>query len=188
MDRSNHYEAAFEGYLQWHRLSYIAVDESRRSFLGEERVKSLDFLVHAEPGRGWLIDVKGRRYPAGTAERPRRVFESWSTRDDVESLSRWAEQFGPGYRALLVFLYDMQPFAPELADGEDLWTWHEHRYLLRAVPVDEYRLWMRERSPRWGTVMLPTAAFRNLARPLHEVLFAAEETSESSQWFADVPF
>ena len=25
MDRSNHYEAAFEAYLQWHRLGYIAV-------------------------------------------------------------------------------------------------------------------------------------------------------------------
>ena len=29
MDRSNHYEAAFEAYLQWHRLCYVAVDERR---------------------------------------------------------------------------------------------------------------------------------------------------------------
>ena len=33
MDRSNHYEAAFEGYLQWHRLCYVGVDESRRSLM-----------------------------------------------------------------------------------------------------------------------------------------------------------
>jgi hypothetical protein len=29
MDRDNPYEAAFESYLQHHRLAYVAVDESR---------------------------------------------------------------------------------------------------------------------------------------------------------------
>jgi hypothetical protein len=43
MDRSNHYEAAFEALLQWHRLSYVAVDETRRAMLGDLRVKNLDF-------------------------------------------------------------------------------------------------------------------------------------------------
>ena len=57
MDRSNHYEAAFEAYLQWHRLCYIAVDETRRSMLGEERIKSLDFIVHGEGGARLLVDV-----------------------------------------------------------------------------------------------------------------------------------
>ena len=35
MDRGNHYEAAFEAYLQWHRHCYVAVDETRRPILGE---------------------------------------------------------------------------------------------------------------------------------------------------------
>ena len=43
MKRSNLYEAAFEAFLQWHRLSYVAVDETRRSMLGDLRVKNLDF-------------------------------------------------------------------------------------------------------------------------------------------------
>ena len=73
MDRANHYEAAFEAYLQWHRLCYVAVDETRRSMLGEERVKSLDFIVHGDGGSRLLVDVKGRRFPGGTAERPRNV-------------------------------------------------------------------------------------------------------------------
>jgi hypothetical protein len=175
MDRSNHYEAAFEGYLQWHRLSYIAVDESRRSFLGEQRVKSLDFIVHVGPGEGWLIDVKGRKYPAGKPERPRRVWESWSTRDDVESLCQWAERFGPGYRPLLVFLYGLQPYAPPLPDGEELWTWHERRYLLRGVSVEAYRAAMRRRSPKWDTVMLPAAEYTRLARPFPEFLHSTAE-------------
>src|SRR5713226_2722006 len=74
MDRSNHYEAAFEAYLQWHRLCYVAVDETRRSMLGEERIKSLDFIVYGERGARLLVDVKGRRFPSGI-KHPRRVWE-----------------------------------------------------------------------------------------------------------------
>ena len=65
MDRGNHYEAAFEAYLRWHRLCYVGVDESRRAMLGDERVKSLDFIVYGERQARLLIDVKGRRYPGG---------------------------------------------------------------------------------------------------------------------------
>src|SRR5437868_5004877 len=75
MDRSNHYEAAFEGYLQWHRLCYVAVDETRRAMLGDLRVKSLDFIVHGPGGARLLVDVKGRRFPTGPGQRPRRVWE-----------------------------------------------------------------------------------------------------------------
>ena len=68
----------------------------------------------------------------------------------------------------------------------DLWLWHDRFYLLRAVPVDEYRRHMRVRSPRWGTVMLPTAAFRELVRPFRE--FVAEKWSTVSyQFSADPP-
>ncbi len=177
MDRSNHYESAFEGYLQWHRLPYIAVDEHRRSFLGERRVKSLDFLVHGPDGTKWLIDVKGRRYPAGRPERPRRTWECWSTRDDIDSLLGWEEQFGLGYRGLLVFMYQWMPYASQSPpDGEDLWTWHGRRYLLRVVPVEEYRHAMRVRSPKWDTVMLSTSDYRRLARPFHSYLGTPAET------------
>src|SRR5205807_5961914 len=69
MDRSNHYEAAFEAYLQWHRLCYVAVDETRRAMLGDASVKSLDFIVHGENDCRLLIDVKGRRFPGGPPER-----------------------------------------------------------------------------------------------------------------------
>jgi hypothetical protein len=59
MNRDNHYEAAFEAYLQWHRLCYVAVDETRRCMLGETRVKSLDFIVHGDAGSR-LVCVPGR--------------------------------------------------------------------------------------------------------------------------------
>ncbi len=52
MDRSNHYEAAFEAYLQEQRLCYVAVDERRRAILGESKVKCLDFIVYGPEGPG----------------------------------------------------------------------------------------------------------------------------------------
>src|SRR5215472_5440774 len=165
MDRGNHYEAAFEAYLQWHRLCYVAVDETRRAALGDLRVKSLDFIVHGEGGARLLVDVKGRRFPTGPADRQRRVWECWSTREDVSGLERWTELFGPGYQGLLVFTYHLLPSVIVSPETEDLWTWRGRRYLLRAVPAEEYRRHMRLRSPKWGTVFLPGAVFRELAQP-----------------------
>ncbi len=167
MKRSNPYEAAFEAYLQEQGLCYVAVDESRRPWLGENPLKSLDFIVFGAEGARLVVDVKGRRFPAGPADRPRRVWESWSTREDVEGLQRWAGLSGPGYRGLLVFAYHLLPGIALPEDTEDVWTFRGRRYLLRGVDVGEYRKHMRVRSPRWGTVSLPRAAFRALVRPLH---------------------
>src|ERR1700693_4591923 len=167
MDRSNHYETAFEAYLQWHGLCYIAVDETRRALFGDTPVKSLDFVVFGDNGNRLVIDVKGRRFPGGKPGRLRRVWECWSTRDDIDGLERWTARFGPGYQGLLVFAYHVLPSVELPADTEDLWTWRGRRYLLRAVAADEYREHMRVRSPRWGTVSLPHAVFRRLVRPIH---------------------
>jgi hypothetical protein len=166
MDRSNHYEAAFEAYLQWHRLCYVAVDETRRSMLGEERIKNLDFIVHGEKGARLLVDVKGRRFPSGT-KHPRRVWECWSTQDDIDGLARWEKVFGPGYQGVLVFAYELLPAVELPDDTDDLWTWRGRRYLLRAIMASDYRRHMRVRSHSWGTVDLPGAKYRALVRPLH---------------------
>jgi hypothetical protein len=167
MKRSNPYEAAFEAYLQEQGLCYVAVDESRRPWLGDSPLKSLDFIVFGAEGARLVVDVKGRRFPAGRAGRQRRVWESWSTREDVEGLERWAGLSGPGYRGVLVFAYHVLASVELPEDTEDVWTFHGRRYLLRGVDVSEYRQCMRVRSPRWGTVALPRAAFRALVRPLH---------------------
>jgi hypothetical protein len=177
MDRSNHYEAAFEAYLQWHRLGYVAVDETRRTMLGEARVKSLDFLLFGEGDARLVVDVKGRRFPAGPRARPRRVWESWSTRADVEGIERWTGMLGPGWQGVLVFAYHLLPMVTVSEDTEDLWTWRGRRYLLRAVAVPDYRRHMRVRSPKWDTVCLAWADFRALVRPLHYFLQGASIAS-----------
>jgi hypothetical protein len=167
MDRSNHYEGAFEAYLQYHRLCYIAVDETRRPILGETPVKSLDFIVFGESGARLVVDVKGRRFPAGRPGKQRRVWECWSTREDIDGLKRWVDLWGPGYQGLLVFSYHVLPSVTLSAATEDLWTWRGRRYLLRAVAVDDYCRHMRVRSPKWGTVTLPRPVYRELVQPLH---------------------
>ncbi len=182
MDRSNHYEAAFEGYLQWHRLCYVAVDEGRRALFGDTPLKSLDFIVYGACGSRLLVDVKGRRFPTGGVKNPRRIWESWSTQDDLTSLAQWCHLFGPGFEGLLVFLYDVQPAVELPEDVEDLWTWRGKRYLLRAVGADDYREHMRVRSPKWGTVALPSAAYRELARPFRHYVKDHREVGD------EVPF
>ncbi len=177
MDRSNHYEAAFEAYLLEHRLCYIGVDETRRSFHGEERVKSLDFIVYGSEGARLLVDVKGRRFPGGRRQ-DRWIWECWSTSEDIEGLERWTGLFGPGYRGLLVFMYHILPEATLPDNLPDCWEWHDRRYLLRAVFADDYRQHMRIRSPRWGTVTLPGSVFRQLARPFQDVVREARPALE----------
>ncbi len=166
MDRNNHYEAAFEAWLQSERLCYVAIDESRRSVLDGGSIKSLDFVVYGPAGARLVVDVKGRRFPSGKAGRQRRVWESWSMREDVDALARWAERFGPGYQGLFVFAYHILPGVVLSDDTEGLFVWRRRRYLLRAVDVEDYRRHLRVRSPRWDTVCLPRAVFRELVRPV----------------------
>jgi hypothetical protein len=168
MDRSNHYEVAFEAYLTAHGLCYVAVDETRRAWWGESSLKSLDFLVLGGEGVRLVVDVKGRRFPAGPPDKPRRVWECWSERQDIDGLDRWAELAGPDYRGLLVFSYLLDESVELPPHTPDLFAFRGRRYLFRAVPVSEYRRHMRTRSPRWDTVTLPKAAFRALARPLRD--------------------
>jgi len=168
MDRTNHYELAFESFLQARRLCYVAVDETRRALLGDVPVKSLDFMVFGRDGARLVVDVKGRRFPGGTPKNPRRVWESWSFRDDVDGLQRWADLAGPGYRGLLVFSYQLHHKVEMDERTADLYCFRGRRYLFRAVEVRDYRKHMRVRSPRWGTVCLPLSVFRAVVRPLSD--------------------
>lgn len=170
MDRANHYESAFENYLQTNRICYVAVDEQRRSSLDGEPVKSLDFILYGENGLRYVVDIKGRKFPSGTREKPRQVWECWSTLADIDGLDRWAQMSGPSFQGLLVFVYQVGDGIEFPRDIPDLWTFREHRYLARAVLASDYRAAMKVRSPRWGTVDLPGKIFRSLVRPLVDFL------------------
>jgi hypothetical protein len=164
MDRSNPYEAAFEAFLKEQGLCYVAVDETRRAVLGDVPVKNLDFIVLGPTGAKLLVDVKGRKFPGGPPDRPRYVWESWATQEDVNGLTHWQALFGADYQPLFVFMYRVLPTVT-LGDTPDVWRYKDDTYLFRAVTLDDYRKHMRVRSPKWGTVNLPRGKFEEIARP-----------------------
>jgi hypothetical protein len=170
----NHYERSFAAMLRHRGITHVPVEEKRRSVIDGTPVKSLDFLVLGEGGRWFVTDVKGRRFPGGPPGKPRRVLECWSTLDDVDGLERWANRFGGGCEGLLVFPYLVDPQITEECGWGDAWEHEGRHYRVLAVRVTEYRQHMRVRSPRWGTVDLPAAAYRSLVRPLSYFTGAGE--------------
>lgn len=177
MKSDNRYEAAFAAYLRDRGVGFVGVDEAKRTVLADGDVKSLDFIV-VDVAR-LVIDVKGRKFPGGKPEKPRRVWETWSTQEDVDGLARWAKTFGPGFRGVLAFVYRIQ--APyELPEGTaDVFEHRETKYLMRGVDLETYREAMVRRSPKWGTVHLPKEAFRRAVRPFGAFLAAAPEPQPS---------
>jgi hypothetical protein len=183
MNRDNHYEAAFEAYLRAKGVGFVAVDEARRTLLDDAEVKSLDFIVVGPNDARLVVDVKGRRFPGGTAERPVKAWQNWSTLEDVDGLERWAVVLGPWFRGVLAFVYHIVPPFALPADTPDAFAFHHSTYLIRAVAVADYRQEMRQRSRRWGTVHLSAESFRRLVRPFSE--FLKEGDPQMTQIHAD---
>jgi hypothetical protein len=177
-NRDNHYEAAFEAYLRSRGVPYVAVDEAKRSVLSDGgSIKSLDFIVSAPGGTTWLVDVKGRRFPAG--EDQKQYWKNWSTRDDLDSLAQWERLFGEAFQGLFVFAYDVLGDRAPLP-AEQLFEFRGSLYGFVAVRLADYADNAHQISPRWDTVAMPTADFRRVARPLEELLglSGTEETGE----------
>ena len=173
--RDDHYEAAFEEYLRWRGVPYVAVDESRRSLLAEgESLKSLDFIVSSSGGTSWLVDVKGRRFPSGSAGK--QYWKNWSTHDDLESLTRWEAIFGAGFRGLLVFAYNIVGDRAPLAK-EQLFEHRGALYAFLGLPLCDYVAHCRRISIRWDTVSMPAADFRRLAKHVDEFLLGESPTA-----------
>jgi len=165
--RENHYEAAFEALLRGRRIPYVAVDERRRALWGDRSLKSLDYIVSPSGGPcSYLVDIKGRRFPGGG-----QFWRNWTTSDDLCSLTRWSELFGPGFVCLLVFAYQVvgrrAPVPPEelLVHGGRL-------YGFVGMRLDHYAAAARRISPKWDTVAMPTGDFRRRAQPVLSLLTA----------------
>jgi hypothetical protein len=167
--RDNHYEAAFEAWLRMLRVPYVAVDEARRSAaplpsLGERTIKSLDFIVSPPScGRSWLVDVKGRQFPTAGKQ----YWRNWSTADELESLASWEELFNSRSTGLLVFAYNVIGIHGPLP-AEELFVYRDRLYGFVAIRLEHYASFAKPLSARWGTVSMPTAKFRSLARSARE--------------------
>lgn len=175
MQRRYHYEQAFENYLRTRRIPYVAVDEARKALIPDRggsweafvspggSLKSFDFVIYGADSN-LLVECKGRKLPrkrSGTSTR----LENWVTRDDLESLSRWEGLFGSGFEAVFVFVYWCDDLPPD-ALFEEIVTHDGRWYSLRAVRVRDYAQAAKQRSPRWGTVNVPTRIFDQISGPL----------------------
>jgi hypothetical protein len=170
MKRDNHYEAAFEWFLRDRGIAVVPVVEARRSYLDEDEVKSPDFIVVGPRNGRLVVDVKGRQFPSRSAGHLCRTWQNWSTAGDVDGLTRWSGRFGDGFQGVLAFVYHILPAVALPDQTPDLFEFRGRLYLARGVPVEEYRLHMKSRSPRWSTVDLSTSDFRRLVRPFSEFL------------------
>lgn len=170
-NRENPYEAAFEEFLRARKIPYVAVDEAKRSLLGDGSLKSLDFIVSIAGGTSWLVDVKGRRFPTASGE-GNQYWKNWSTRDDLRSLAAWQRLFGGNFQGLLVFAYDVIGDRAPLP-AEQLFEYRGALYGFIGLRLEDYAFHARPISTAWDTVAMPTAIFRQLAVPFESLLAPA---------------
>ena len=159
-DRTLHYEAAFEAFLRERGIPCVAVDEAKKALFANAKLKSFDFVVYSKTGPNLLVDVKGRQARESAS---RKSFETWTTEQDVNDLAQWEQVFGEGYKAVLAFIYWIDP---PLMPEPGMYSHRGRWYLLMGIDLAEYRNHMRRRSVKWETVALPAEHFRLLARPI----------------------
>jgi hypothetical protein len=128
--------------------------------------------------------IAGDSKPARIAGEPRRsghLWENWATKDDLDSLLRWQEVFGDGFRAMLVFAYELvnartddeQTALPESHDAVrrgGVFPFRDRVYSFFGVWADEYKTAMHARSQSWETVSVPSREYRDLRIPVAELL------------------
>lgn len=161
------YEAAFEDYLRGQQIPYVAVDEAKRAAFRDAKLKSFDFIVYSARGTNWLVDIKGRRWAVRRGN-GRPTWENWATEADLDGLEQWQQVFGSGFAALLVFAYRLD--AGGDPPVEVVHVFRGKRYVFAGVAVTDYRTEARTRSPKWGTVSVPVAAFARHVRPIADWL------------------
>lgn len=172
---SRHYERAFESLLRSLDLPYLKVDDARRALLPQgarlehpagASLKTFDHVVYGR--RSLLVEVKGRKGPCPARLHKAPRFENWTTRDDLQSLLAWERLFGEGFLAALAFVYAFEE-PPTLAadrrvlEQDGLW------FVVLAAPARDYMEHARTRSPRWGTVSVPTERFRQISTEIDQL-------------------
>ncbi len=164
----NHYERAFENWLRDNRIQYVAVDEQKRATFANSRIKSFDFLLYPPNGQIIIAEVKGRKFK-GDSFAKLTGLECWVTTEDIDGLTGWQQVFGPDHQAIFVFAYKVDNIDVDF-DGREFYDYSRNRYVFFCVKLDNYRKFMKRRSPKWQTVTLPADKFRKCAVQMQAIL------------------
>lgn len=164
----NHYERAFENWLIDNQIKYTPIDEHKKPAFIDCKVKSFDFLVYTPGGPMIIAEVKGRKFTGTTLEKMT-GFECWVTAEDIDGLVKWQEILGPAYEAVFIFVYLIKNIDVDF-NGVDVFDFNADRYVFFIVKLDDYRKFMKRRSPKWQTVTLPADKFRRCAIQISKFL------------------
>lgn len=164
----NQYERAFENWLIDRQIDYIAIDEYKTAEFGHPEIKSFDFLLHLPGGQIIIAEVKGRSFK-GTSLVNLTGFECWVTKEDVDGLSKWQQILGTGHKAVFIFVYRIENIDVDF-DGREIFEFDSNRYVLFYIRLDDYRKYMKRRSPKWQTVTLPADIFRQYSIHINNLL------------------
>jgi hypothetical protein len=164
----NHYELAFENWLIDNQIKYIPIDEHKQPNFTDGKVKSFDFLLYPLQKPKIMAEVKGRKFTGTTLEKMT-GFETWVTVEDVDGLVKWQRILGPAYRAVFIFVYLIKKIDVDF-NGMEVFDFKADRYVFFTVKLDDYRRFMKRRSPKWQTVTLPADKFRRCAIQITDFL------------------
>ena len=147
----------------------IVTQQGRKFFMHKAKGMVRDVFrtrnMRALPGNAGLGQV---RYPtAGNGGR----WENWVTGDDVDSLLKWEEVFGSGYRAVFVFAYDVA--ADRLHEFEERFEFRRRSYAFFGVSACDYGAVMTGRSSSWETFSVARRPFAALRSPIEKLLHPA---------------
>jgi len=165
----NHYERAFGNWLIDNRVPYITVDEQKRAAFGRSKIKSFDYLLYPPSQQTIVAEVKGRAFK-GTTFAKLTGFDCWVTTDDIAGLAKWQRVFGPSHTFAFIFAYRIKNIDVDF-DGRDVYEFEDNRYIFFCIKLDDYRKFMKSRSPKWKTVTLPAEKFRQCAVQMQNLLF-----------------
>jgi hypothetical protein len=178
----NLYEQVFESWLREQKIAYKSVVQTQRIETPADSVKNFDFLLWPGSPAPMLVELKGRTFH-GSSLAGRRGLDSWVTFEDVQALSYWLDAFSrktPDARAVFVFLFRLEQIDIE-SDGLEIYEYQGGRFVMLSVALERYRRAMKQRSPKWQTVMLPADEFRRSAVPVTELFTDQHVTRKAKE-------
>lgn len=141
--------------------------QRRDAFLNEDLYDASTRITETAARISWLIDVKGRRFPSG--QKSPAYWRNWVSEDDLLSITRWEALLGSGFYGLLVFAYHVTAEKSPV-ERSQLFLYGENYYAFMGIPAAFYARHCKTLSPRWRTVTMPSAEFRQNVKPIRSWL------------------
>ena len=172
--RKNHYEQAFESWLEDNHVNYVYIDQHKRQSFSSERVKTFDYLIYPEKPDGpeqlcgpiVIAELKGKIFKSESLAGFRNM-ECWVSLEDVRGMLKWRQVMGASTaagiaKAVFVFAYKLECIDVE-NDGCEIYDFDGQKYVFYCVDLSDYTDNMKLRSRRWQTVNLSAENFRQKA-------------------------